>query len=70
MTGLELACHVCALRADLPVVLYSGYTELIDEDRMRACGVHAVVRKPVDPDAFLALLGKCLPGSGGAQVSA
>jgi PAS domain S-box-containing protein len=67
MTGLELACHVCALRADLPVVVYSGYTELIDEDRMRACGVHAVVRKPVDPDAFLALIGKQLAGGGGAS---
>jgi PAS domain S-box-containing protein len=60
MTGLELACHLCALRADLPVILYSGYTDLIEEDKLAACGVAALVHKPVDPDALRALLARHL----------
>jgi len=60
LTGLDLACYAYALRADLPVILYSGYAELADEEKMGACGVAALVRKPVDPDALLALLRKHL----------
>jgi PAS domain S-box-containing protein len=60
MTGLELACHLCAVRADLPVILYSGYTDLIAEDKLAACGVAALVHKPVDPDALRALLARLL----------
>jgi CheY-like chemotaxis protein len=60
MTGLELACHLCAVRADLPVILYSGYTDLIEEDKLSACGVAALVHKPVDPDALRALLARHL----------
>jgi CheY-like chemotaxis protein len=62
MTGLELACHLCALRADLPVILYSGYTDLIEEDKLAACGVAALVHKPVDPDALRALVARHLAG--------
>jgi PAS domain S-box-containing protein len=62
MTGLELACHLCALRADLPVILYSGYTDLIEEDKLAACGVAALVHKPVDPSALRALVARHLAG--------
>jgi CheY-like chemotaxis protein len=61
-TGLELACQLRALRADLPIILYSGYTDLIDEDTLRRCGVAALVRKPVDPSALRALIARHLAG--------
>jgi CheY-like chemotaxis protein len=62
MTGLELACQLHALRADLPVILYSGYIDLIDEEKLGACGVAALVPKPVDPDTLRALLARHLAG--------
>jgi PAS domain S-box-containing protein len=60
ITGLDLACRMRTLRADLPVILYSGYTDLIDPDRLAACGVTALLRKPVEQEALLALLGEHL----------
>jgi CheY-like chemotaxis protein len=70
MTGLELASRICALRADLPVIVYSGYSEPIDETKLRACGVRALVRKPVDADALLTLLVKHLRRPLRAQAGA
>jgi PAS domain S-box-containing protein len=52
MNGLDLAHHVSVLRPDLPVVLYSGDAEAIDEDALRRASVRAVVGKPVDPPSL------------------
>jgi CheY-like chemotaxis protein len=48
MTGLQAARHLLKLRPDLPVVLYSGYTAELSEDRVRREGLRALVKKPVD----------------------
>jgi nitrogen-specific signal transduction histidine kinase/CheY-like chemotaxis protein len=49
MTGLELAGHLLALRPRLPILMYTGYSEHISERRVKQAGVHALLRKPVDP---------------------
>lgn len=61
MNGLELARRLRALRADLPLILYSGYSEGLSDNQLRAAGVDARVRKPVDTDELLAILRRLLP---------
>jgi PAS domain S-box-containing protein len=56
MTGIDLAREVRVLRRDLPIVLYSGYTEKIDPAEARRAGVTALICKPIDPGTLLALL--------------
>jgi PAS domain S-box-containing protein len=52
LNGLELAHHVSVLRPALPVLLYSGDADTIDEEGLRRAGVRAVVAKPVDPPSL------------------
>jgi PAS domain S-box-containing protein len=60
MTGLELARALIARRPDLPVLLYSGRSELLDAHTAAACGVRKVLSKPVDARVLHAALGECL----------
>jgi CheY-like chemotaxis protein len=63
MNGLELAKRLRELRADLPMILYSGYSEGISEAQLRAAGVAARVRKPVETDELLAIVRRLLPAA-------
>jgi DNA-binding NtrC family response regulator len=49
-----------ALRPGLPVLLYTGNADGIDEAEARRHGVCGVLRKPVDADALRALMQRCL----------
>jgi two-component system, NtrC family, sensor kinase len=59
-TGVELARELLAIRPDLPVILYTGYSA--DARRgIENVGLRAVVSKPVDPHALFGLLQTHLP---------
>ena len=63
MTGIELARALVAQRADLPVLMYSGRSELLNSDALRAAGVRRVLAKPVDREALHEALQELLPPS-------
>jgi PAS domain S-box-containing protein len=46
MTGADLARKIMSLRPDIPVVLCTGYSETINEEKAREIGVSAFVMKP------------------------
>ncbi|HYD55286.1 MAG TPA: PAS domain S-box protein [Burkholderiales bacterium] len=56
LTGVALARQLLALRADLPVILYSGHMDRATEADSRAAGIRAVLPKPVEPDALYGVL--------------
>jgi PAS domain S-box-containing protein len=62
MTGLELAREMLALRADLPVILYTGLNDGIAQNEAAALGIRAFVTKPVEPQTLFGLLKTHLPG--------
>ncbi len=47
MTGLELAEKLLKLRADIPIILCTGYSEHINENKVKARGIRAFLMKPV-----------------------
>jgi CheY-like chemotaxis protein len=47
MTGLELARRMMAVRADIPVLLATGFSVLVDADSAKAAGIRAFVMKPL-----------------------
>ena len=47
LTGLDLAREVLALRPDMPVILCTGFSEMISEENARALGIREFVMKPV-----------------------
>ena len=52
MTGLELARALTARRPGIPVLVYSGRSELLDGAAVAAAGVHRLLSKPVDARAL------------------
>ncbi len=46
MTGAELAVKLLSLRPELPVLLCTGFSELMDEERAAALGLRALLMKP------------------------
>jgi CheY-like chemotaxis protein len=56
LDGLQLAQQATHLRPGLPVLLYTGNADDIDEARVKHHGVSGVLRKPIDNHALRALL--------------
>ena len=46
MTGLDLAKLLLRHQPDLPVILITGYSELLTEERLKASGIFKVMMKP------------------------
>ncbi len=47
LTGLELAQKALAIRQNLPVILCTGYSELISKEQAQAAGIRGYLMKPV-----------------------
>ncbi|NVK42460.1 MAG: PAS domain S-box protein [Oceanospirillaceae bacterium] len=50
MSGLELATELMVVNPSLPVILYTGFAEGVEEAHWRQAGIRAFFRKPVDSD--------------------
>jgi signal transduction histidine kinase len=61
MTGTEFAALVLERFPDLPVLLYSGYSDDLTEAHAQALGIRALVRKPIDDAGLYRLLEANLP---------
>jgi PAS domain S-box-containing protein len=60
MTGAELAEKILAIRPGIPIILCSGYSDLINEERAKAIGIREYVMKPVNKKEFAATIRKVL----------
>ncbi|MBF0477745.1 MAG: response regulator, partial [Deltaproteobacteria bacterium] len=60
MTGDKLAQEVLRLRPDIPVILCTGFSEAIDDDKAREIGVRGFLMKPVDVNILAKLVRKLL----------
>ena len=47
MTGVELSKEIMRIRPDLPIILCTGFSELITEEKAKAIGIRELVMKPV-----------------------
>jgi PAS domain S-box-containing protein len=60
MTGVDFFKAVRALRPEIPVVLCTGYSEIITEKAAKKIGISAFILKPVQIGEFAAMLRKLL----------
>ena len=67
LTGLELARRLRARTPALPVVLYTGVSEDLADSAVKAAGVHALLRKPLDKPLLRSTLESLLPRSRGKE---
>ena len=47
MTGMDLAKEMMRIRPNMPIILCTGFTERITEEKAREMGIRALVMKPV-----------------------
>ncbi|MBU0908834.1 MAG: response regulator [Proteobacteria bacterium] len=62
MTGKELASEMMALRADIPIILSTGFSELLNAQQAKAMGIRKYVMKPVTSIDLAGAVRKVLDG--------
>jgi hemerythrin-like metal-binding protein/PAS domain S-box-containing protein len=60
LTGVNLSKQLLEIRPEIPIILCSGYSKLVDEAQAKAIGIRAYLKKPVDPDQLLKITGELI----------
>jgi CheY-like chemotaxis protein len=47
MTGVQLAREILTLRPDMPIIMCTGFSHMVDADQATAVGIRAFVMKPL-----------------------
>ncbi len=47
MTGIDLAKEILAIRADMPILMCTGFSDLVNADSAKAAGIRAFAMKPL-----------------------
>ncbi|MFC1524691.1 ATP-binding protein, partial [Thermodesulfobacteriota bacterium] len=68
MTGDKLARKIMTSRPDLPIILCTGFSDLINEESAKALGIKAYVTKPVIMQSFGRTVRNVLDGVKGQGV--
>ncbi len=56
MSGLELAKNMFRIRPDIPVILCTGYSNLVDESVAKAQGIKGFALKPMTMSTIAQLI--------------
>ena len=62
ITGVELAKETLALRPDMPIILCTGFSHLVDEEAAKAAGIRAFAMKPLTKREMARTIRKVLDG--------
>lgn len=63
LDGIEVAQQILAIRADIPVVITTGYITPQEEARARRCGVREIITKAATVDELCSTLYKVIGGT-------
>jgi signal transduction histidine kinase/CheY-like chemotaxis protein len=53
LSGVQLAAKMLTLRQDLPIILCTGYSDIVKEDNIRQYGIKGYMAKPIDSRELL-----------------
>jgi two-component system, cell cycle sensor histidine kinase and response regulator CckA len=60
MNGLELTQKIRAIRPDIPVIICTGYSDLINDENYREFGVDAILYKPVQLNDMVRIISEMM----------
>jgi CheY-like chemotaxis protein len=63
LTGLELARELLAIRPGVPIILCTGFSELVNEKMAREAGIRAFVMKPIGIATLARTVRRALDGN-------
>lgn len=61
MSGIALAREILVLRHDIPVILWTGFSEAVDEESARRIGIRRFLFKPVSGATLLGAVADLVP---------
>ena len=62
MTGDQLAKEIINIRNDIPIILCTGFSDLIDEEKAQSIGIKAFLMKPMEANILSDTVRKVLDG--------
>ena len=62
LTGAELVVEVLRIRPDMPIILCTGFSEMIDAEKAKALGVREFMLKPVEKGELAKAVRRALDG--------
>jgi len=62
MTGAELSQEILNIRPDIPIIMCSGFSELITKDKAKAIGIKEYIMKPIVRNNMAKVIRKALDG--------
>ena len=62
MTGVELAKEILTLRSDMPIIMCTGFSYVVDADKAKAAGIKAFAMKPLTKKEIPKTIRKVLDG--------
>lgn len=60
LNGFDLAERIIKIRADIPIILTTGYPDLIDTQKIEQVGFHSILLKPYELNNISRLVGEIL----------
>jgi DNA-binding NtrC family response regulator len=60
LTGLELAKEILALRPDMPIIMGTGFSYIVDAEKAKAAGIKAFVIEPLTKREIAKTVGEVL----------
>jgi CheY-like chemotaxis protein len=60
MTGIDLAKEILGIRVDTPIILCTGFSEAVDENRIKFLGIRGFLMKPVPMHDLAAAVSKIM----------
>ena len=60
ITGVELTSRLKEIRADIPIIICTGFSEVIDKNRAKALGIREYVMKPIVKEEIARTIRKVL----------
>ena len=67
LTGTQLAGEIHRMRPAIPIILCTGFSEVMDEDKAAALGIQAFIMKPVVRDQLAVIIRKVLDVASGVN---
>lgn len=55
-TGDQFSQQLLAIRPDIPIILSTGYNDLISEEKAKSIGIHQFMMKPIELDDLLEVI--------------
>ena len=65
LTGIQLAEDCLRIRPGIPILLCTGHSELVDEEKAKAAGIRELLRKPFMPQTLVVAIRRALDAGAG-----